>query len=57
MTYFELFEGQKVKFWPIDEKVPDSKVSVISMPVGAALVAARPFEPGGVRGYPDCGRG
>ena len=31
MTYFELFEGQKVKFWPIDEKVPDSKVSVISI--------------------------
>ena len=21
MTYSELFEGQKVKFWPIDEKV------------------------------------
>ena len=31
MTYSELFEGQKVKFWPIDEKVPDSKVSVISI--------------------------
>lgn len=31
MTYSELFEGQKVKFWPIDEKVPNSKVSVISI--------------------------
>ena len=31
MTYSALFEGQKVKFWPIDEKVPDSKVSVISI--------------------------
>ena len=31
ITYSELFEGQKVKFWPIDEKVPDSKVSVISI--------------------------
>lgn len=31
MTYSELFEGQKVKFWPIDEKVPDSKVSAISI--------------------------
>ena len=31
MTYSELFEGQKVSFWPIDEKVPDSKVSVISI--------------------------
>ena len=31
ITYSELFEGQKVKFWPIDEKVPDSNVSVISI--------------------------
>lgn len=31
MTYSELFEGQKVTFWPIDEKVSDNKVSVISI--------------------------
>ena len=29
MTYAELFEGQDAEFWPIDEGVPDSKVSVI----------------------------
>ena len=29
MTYAELFEGQDIELWPIDEEVPDSKVSVI----------------------------
>ncbi len=31
MTYAELFEGQKVELWPIDEAIPDSKISVISI--------------------------
>lgn len=31
MTYAELFDGQNATFWPIDEKVPGSKVSVISI--------------------------
>lgn len=29
MTYAELFEGQNVELWPIDEEVPNSKVAVI----------------------------
>ena len=29
MTYTELFEGQNVELWPIDEEVPNSKVAVI----------------------------
>lgn len=29
MTYSELFEGQNVELWPIDEEVPNSKVAVI----------------------------
>lgn len=31
MTYAELFEGQDVELWPIDEGVPDSKVSVMTV--------------------------
>lgn len=31
MTYAELFEGQKIELWPIDEAIPDSKISVISI--------------------------
>lgn len=31
MTYAELFKGQDVKLWPIDEELPDSKVSVLTV--------------------------
>ena len=31
MTYAELFEGQDIELWPIDEGVPDSKVSVMTV--------------------------
>ena len=30
MTYSELFEGQNVELWPIDEEVSNSKVAIIS---------------------------
>ena len=29
MTYAELFEGQDIELWPLDEEVPNSKVAVI----------------------------
>ena len=29
MTYSELFEGQNVELWPIDEEVSNSKVAII----------------------------
>lgn len=31
MTYSELFEGQNVELWPIDEEVSNSKVAIISV--------------------------
>ena len=31
MTYTDLFEGQDLNLWPIDEAVPQSRVSVISI--------------------------
>ena len=29
MTYAQLFEGQDIELWPIDEEIPNSKVAVI----------------------------